>query len=60
MFKSPHKYFIADFSMAVVLLWFSVACFWCQSFGECFTLCVFWVIAAHSIGHMFSLYFDYL
>ena len=27
MFKSPSN-------KAVVLLWFSVACFWCQSFGE--------------------------
>ena len=25
---------ITDRSKAVVLLWFSVACFWCQSFGD--------------------------
>ena len=26
--------FITDRSMSVVLLWFSVARFWCQSFGD--------------------------
>ena len=26
--------FITDRFKAVVLLWFSVACFWCQSFGD--------------------------
>ena len=26
--------FITARSKAVVLLWFSVACFWCQSFGD--------------------------
>ena len=31
--QSP-QYFITDRSKAVVLLWFSVACFWCQSFGD--------------------------
>ena len=25
---------INNYSKAVVLLWFSVACFWCQSFGD--------------------------
>ena len=30
----PHQYFITDRSKAVVLLWFSVTCFWCPSFGH--------------------------
>ena len=35
-FKSPlsHQLFITDPFNAVVLLWFSVAWFWCQSFGD--------------------------
>ena len=28
------QYFITDRSKTAVLLWFSVACFWCQSFGN--------------------------
>ena len=32
---SPQE-FITDRSNAVVLLWFFVACFWCQSFGVSF------------------------
>ena len=31
-------WFITGRSRAVVLLWFSVACFWCQSFGVRFAL----------------------
>ena len=34
MLKRPSNNFISDRSKAVVLLWFSVACFWCQSFGD--------------------------
>ena len=30
----PHDDSIKVYSKAVVLLWFSVACFWCQSFGD--------------------------
>ena len=33
MFKTP-QYFITDGSEAVVVLWFSVACFGCQSFCD--------------------------
>ena len=33
MFEPPSPLFITDRSKAEVLLWFSVACFWCQSFG---------------------------
>ena len=70
---SPQE-FITDRSNAVVLLWFSVACFWCQSFDDfssyvCsfyfYTVWVaewspFWEILAHSVYRMFSLYFYYL
>ena len=31
--KAP-QYFITDGSKAVVLLWFSVACIWCMSYGD--------------------------
>ena len=61
------------FKPPVVLLWFSFACFWCQSFGDVSSyVCSyfssvsvaewppFWEIAAHSADHMFSLCFDYL
>ena len=55
----------------IVLLWFSVACFWCQSFGDVsLYVCSYYFssvsvaewppfleIAAHSVDHMFSLYF---
>ena len=63
--------FITDRSKAVVLLWFPVICFWCQSFGDgspyvCLFILVlvrvtiFWEIAAHSVEQIFSLYFVYL
>ena len=29
--SAPAHYFTTDCSMAVVLLWFAVGCFWCQS-----------------------------
>ena len=48
-----------------------VACSWCQSFGDVSSMCFniilvrfrfqsgnLWEIAAHSVDHMFSLYFD--
>ena len=55
--------------MCIVLLWFSVAWFYCQSFGDVSPTCVHiifslvWVAewpswgerAAHSVDHMFSL-----
>ena len=31
--KAPQKS-ITDRSKVVILLWFSVACFWCQRFGD--------------------------
>ena len=35
LFNFGHIFkFITDRSKAVVLFWFSVACFWCQSFGD--------------------------
>ena len=35
MFKTPlSQLLITDRSKAVVMLWFSVVCFWCQSFGD--------------------------
>ena len=56
------QYFITDRSKAVVFLCFSVACFWCQSFGD--VTCVHiifssvwvaavsvWEIAAVSVDH---------
>ena len=63
--------YITDRSKAIVLLWFSVACFWCQIFGDVFTLRVFilflvrfrllsghlWEIAAYSFDHKFSFVF---
>ena len=37
-FKNLHglgtRWFVADRSGAVVLLWLSVACFWCRSFDD--------------------------
>ena len=33
-FDYPIHKLMIYFSKAVVLLWFSVACFWCQSFGN--------------------------
>ena len=33
-YHTKSKHFITDRSKAVVLMWFSVACFWCQSFGD--------------------------
>ena len=53
----------------MIPLCFSVACFWCQRFGDVspyvfilfkFGLGLVWEIAAHSVDHMFSLYFYYL
>ena len=53
--------------LTVVLLWFSVACFWCQSFCDVSpyvcsyyfssVLVALWEIAAHSVNHMFSFVF---
>ena len=31
---SPPQQFITGRSNVVILLWFSVACFWCQSLGD--------------------------
>ena len=67
------QHFITDRSKAVVPMWYSVACVWCQSFGNvspyvCYYtflfdlgcwVTTFWEIAAHSVGHFFSLYFVY-
>ena len=50
------------------MLWFSVACFWCQSLDDVSPyvcsyyfssvwMATFLEIAAHSVDHMFSLYF---
>ena len=36
----PPRFYITEGSNEIVLLWFSVACFWCQSFGR-FILRVF-------------------
>ena len=68
LFKNSHglgtRWFVADRSGAVVLLWFSVACFWCRSFDDishyvcsCCELLVaaFSAVAAHSVGRVSSL-----
>ena len=68
------KYFITYSSKAVVILWFSAAYVWCQSFGDvspyaCSYYIKFgfrsWEVIllerdAHSVDHRFSLNFDYL
>ena len=60
---------MTDCSNAVVLLWFLVACFWCQSFCDVSPyVCLYYLssvsvageIAAHSVDKMLSLHFDYL
>ena len=59
----------ADRSRALVLLRFSVACFWCRGFDDVFKLFLvrFGSLsghllgrAAHFVDHMFSSHFDYL
>ena len=56
------QYFITDRSRAVVLLWFSVTCFWCQSFGDVsHYMCVhiilvrFGLLIGHLLGNSCSL-----
>ena len=74
--STPHpQLFIIDLSKMVVLLWFSVTCLFLVSSVNFHLMCVliifslawvaeWWVtfgeIAAHSVDHMFSLYFDCL
>ena len=68
LFKNLHglgtRWFVADRSGAVVLLWFSVACFWCRNFGDnlhyvcsCCELlaAAFSAVAAHSVSRVSSL-----
>ena len=58
MFKPPPRNsFISDRSKAVVLLWFSVACFWCQSVSVsvtfhllCVTFSSVWVAEWQTFG----------
>ena len=55
------------------MFWFSVTCFWFQNFGDVSPyVCSYYFssvlvagwpsfgVAAHSVDHMFALYFDYL
>ena len=50
----PHQQFITDRSKAVGLLWFSVACFWCQSSVTFHLTCV------HIISVRFGLLIGHL
>ena len=69
---APH-YFITDRTKAVVMLWSSVACFdvrisvtfhlifvFIFQFGLGCCVATFLDKAAHSVDHIFSLYFEYL
>ena len=53
--------FISVRSKAAALLWFSVACFWCQSFGNVSFKCVhiisvrFGLLSGHLLGNSCSL-----
>ena len=57
--------FITDRSKAVVLLWFSVACFWYQSFGDVscvFILFLVWfgLLSGHHLRNSCSLGWPYI